>query len=216
VHHVLLAMPLIPAPQSLLDRFGSYSLWVAIVIVFVECGLFVFFLPGDSLLFTVGLLIAHGTGVGAPIWLACVLLTGSAIAGNAVGFLLGRRLGTAVFRPNARLLKTEHLDRTHAFFDRYGSRAIILARFVPVVRTFITLLAGAARMDMRRYLTFTVIGGVLWGSGVTLLGFWLGRIGFVRTHIELMLVLLVALSLVPIGLEYLRHRRQRSGSAATG
>jgi membrane-associated protein len=209
-------MPLIPDPQSILDRFGSYALWAAIVIVFVECGLFVFFLPGDSLLFTVGLLIAHGTGVGAPIWLACVLLTASAIAGNAVGFLLGRRLGTAVFRPDARLLKTEYLDRTHAFFERYGSRAVILARFVPVVRTFITLLAGASRMDMRRYVTYTAVGGVLWGSGVTLLGYWLGHIAFVRTHIELMLVLLVLLSLVPIGIEYWRHRRQRSQSAATG
>jgi membrane-associated protein len=216
VHHVLLAMPLIPDPQSILDRFGSYALWAAIVIVFVECGLFVFFLPGDSLLFTVGLLIAHGTGVGAPIWLACVLLTASAIAGNAVGFLLGRRLGTAVFRPDARLLKTEYLDRTHAFFERYGSRAVILARFVPVVRTFITLLAGASRMDMRRYVTYTAVGGVLWGSGVTLLGYWLGHIAFVRTHIELMLVLLVLLSLVPVGIEYWRHRRQRSQSAATG
>jgi membrane-associated protein len=216
VHHVLLAMPLIPDPQSILDRFGSYALWAAIVIVFVECGLFVFFLPGDSLLFTVGLLIAHGTGVGAPIWLACVLLTASAIAGNAVGFLLGRRLGTAVFRPDARLLKTEYLDRTHAFFERYGSRAVILARFVPVVRTFITLLAGASRMDMRRYVTYTAVGGVLWASGVTLLGYWLGHIAFVRTHIELMLVLLVLLSLVPVGIEYWRHRRQRSQSPATG
>jgi membrane-associated protein len=208
-------MPLIPDPQSILDRFGSYALWAAVIIVFVECGLFVFFLPGDSLLFTVGLLIAHGTGVGAPIWLACVLLTASAIAGNAVGFLLGRRLGTAVFRPDARLLRTEYLDRTHAFFERYGNRAVILARFVPVVRTFITLLAGAARMDMRRYVTYTAIGGVLWATGVTLLGYWLGHIAFVRTHIELMLILLVALSLIPIGIEYLRHRRQRTGSAAT-
>jgi membrane-associated protein len=213
VHHVVLAMPLIPDPQSILDRFGSYALWAAIIIVFIECGLFIFFLPGDSLLFTVGLLVAHGTDIGAPIWLACVLLTASAIASNVVGYLLGRRVGTAVFRPDARLLKTEYLDKTHAFFERYGSRAVILARFVPVVRTFITILAGASRMDMRRFVSYSAIGGVVWATGVTLLGYWLGHVAFVRNHIELMLVLLVLVSLVPIGIEYGRHRRARSGSA---
>jgi membrane-associated protein len=213
VHHVILAMPLIPDPQSILDRFGSYALWAAIIIVFVECGLFIFFLPGDSLLFTVGLLVAHGTDIGAPIWLACVLLTASAIASNVVGYLLGRRVGTAVFKPDARLLKTEYLDKTHAFFERYGSRAVILARFVPVVRTFITILAGASRMDMRRFVSYSAIGGVIWATGVTLLGYWLGHVAFVRNHIELMLVLLVLVSLIPIGIEYGRHRRARSESA---
>jgi membrane-associated protein len=213
VHHVILAMPLIPDPQSILDRFGSYALWAAIIIVFIECGLFIFFLPGDSLLFTVGLLVAHGTDIGAPIWLACVLLTASAIASNVVGYLLGRRVGTAVFKPDSRLLKTEYLDKTHAFFDRYGSRAVVLARFVPVVRTFITILAGASRMDMRRFVSYSAIGGLLWATGVTLLGYWLGHVAFVRNHIELMLVLLVLVSLVPIGIEYARHRRGRSESA---
>lgn len=213
MHHVILAMPLIPDPQSILDRFGSYALWAAIIIVFIECGLFIFFLPGDSLLFTVGLLVAHGTDIGAPIWLACVLLTASAIAGNVVGYLLGRRVGTAVFKPDSRLLKTEYLDKTHAFFERYGSRAVVLARFVPVVRTFITILAGASRMDMRRFVSYSAIGGALWATGVTLLGYWLGHVAFVRNHIELMLVLLVLVSLVPIGIEYARHRRGRSESA---
>lgn len=213
MHHVIVAMPLIPDPQSILDRFGSYALWAAIIIVFIECGLFIFFLPGDSLLFTVGLLVAHGTDIGAPIWLACVLLTASAIASNVVGYLLGRRVGTAVFKPDARLLKTEYLDKTHAFFERYGSRAVILARFVPVVRTFITILAGASRMDMRRFVSYSAIGGALWATGVTLLGYWLGHVAFVRNHIELMLVLLVLVSLVPIGIEYGRHRRDRSESA---
>lgn len=213
MHHVILAMPLIPDPQSILDRFGSYALWAAIIIVFVECGLFIFFLPGDSLLFTVGLLVAHGTDIGAPIWLACVLLTASAIASNVVGYLLGRRVGTAVFKPDARLLKTEYLDKTHAFFERYGSRAVILARFVPVVRTFITILAGASRMNMRRFVSYSAIGGVVWATGVTLLGYWLGHVAFVRNHIELMLVLLVLVSLIPIGIEYGRHRRARSESA---
>jgi membrane-associated protein len=212
VHHVILAMPLIPDPQSILDRFGSYALWAAIIIVFIECGLFIFFLPGDSLLFTVGLLVAHGTDIGAPIWLACVLLTAAAIASNVVGYLLGRRAGTAVFKPDARLLKTEYLDKTHAFFERYGSRAVILARFVPVVRTFITILAGASRMDMRRFVSYSAIGGVIWATGVTLLGYWLGHVAFVRNHIELMLVLLVLVSLIPIGIEYGRHRRARSES----
>jgi membrane-associated protein len=214
MHATLQALPLIPTPQSILDHFGGYALWAALVIVFIECGLFVFFMPGDSLLFTVGLLIAHGTNVGAPIWLACILLTASAVASNVVGYLLGRRLGLALFKPDARLLKTEYLDKTHDFFERYGNRAILLARFVPIVRTFITVLAGASRMDMRRFVTYSAVGGVLWATGVTLLGYWLGHVSFVRTHIELMLVLLVALSLVPIGIEYLRHRR--TGSPGSG
>ncbi len=208
----VLALPLIPDPQQIIDRFGSYALWVALVIVFVECGLFVFFMPGDSLLFTVGLVVSQQHNVGAPIWVACILLSASAIAGNIVGYLVGRRVGTSLFKDDARFLKTRYLEQTHAFFERYGNQAVVLARFVPVVRTFITILAGASRMGMRRFVAYSAVGGAIWATGVTLLGYWLGQIEFVRVHIELILILLVAASVVPIGLEYLRRRASIKGS----
>lgn len=193
-------------PQSLIDRFGTYALWGAALIVFIECWLFPF-LPGDSLLFTVGLLISQQEQVGAPIWLACVVLTASAILSNVVGYGVGARLGPAVFnRPDSRFFKQEYVDKTYAFFDRYGNRAIVLARFVPFVRTFITLAAGVGRMPMRRFVTYSAIGGFLWATGVTLLGYWLGQVPFLANHIDLLLIGLVALSLLPIAVELLRAR----------
>ena len=193
-------------PQSWIDRFGSYALWGAALIIFIECWLFPF-LPGDSLLFLVGLLISQQEQVGAPIWLACGVLTASAILSNVVGYGVGARLGPAVFnRPDSRFFKQEYVDKTYAFFDRYGNRAIVLARFVPFVRTFITLAAGVGRMPMRRFLTYSAIGGFLWATGVTLLGYWLGQIPLLADHIDLLLVGLVALSLVPIAVELLRAR----------
>ncbi len=193
-------------PQGWIDRFGTYALWGAALIVFIECWLFPF-LPGDSLLFTVGLLISQQEQVGAPIWLACAVLTGSAILSNVVGYGVGARLGPAVFnRPDSRFFKQEYVDKTYAFFDRYGNRAIVLARFVPFVRTFITLAAGVGRMPMRRFITYSAIGGFLWATGVTLLGYWLGQVPFLADHIDLLLVGLVALSLVPIAVELLRAR----------
>jgi membrane-associated protein len=197
-------------PQSLIDRFGSYALWGAALIIFIECWLFPF-LPGDSLLFTVGLLISQQSeDVGEPIWFACAVLTVSAVASNIVGYVVGAKAGPAIFkRPDSRVFKQEYIDKTFAFFDKYGARAIVLARFVPIVRTFITLAAGVGRMPMRRFVTYSAIGAVLWATGVTLLGYWLGQVDFVREHIDLILVGLVLLSVVPIAIEALRARSTR-------
>jgi membrane-associated protein len=193
-------------PQTYIDRFGPYALWAAAVVVFIECWLFPF-LPGDSLLFTVGLLISQGEQLGAPIWVACLVLTISAILSNVVGYLVGARWGPAVFnRPDSRWFKQQHIDTTFAFFDRYGNRAIVLARFVPIVRTFITLAAGVGRMPMRRFVTYSAIGGFLWATGVTLLGYWLGSVPLLADHIDLVLVVLVAVSLLPVIVEVLRAR----------
>jgi membrane-associated protein len=193
-------------PQSFIDTFGAYALWGSALVIFIECWLFPF-LPGDSLLFTIGLLLAQHTEIGAPLWLACVVLSVSAVLSNVVGYLVGARLGPAVFnRPDSRFFKAEYVDKTYAFFDRYGSRAIVLARFVPVVRTFITLAAGVGRMSMRRFVTYSAIGGVIWATGVTLLGYWLGQISLLAKHLDLVLVGLVLLSLVPILVEGLRAR----------
>lgn len=195
-------------PQVLLDRLGQVALWGAAGIVFAECGLLIgFFLPGDSLLFTVGLLVGSGD-IPQPLWLACVVLSVAAFAGNVVGYEIGRRAGPPIFsRPDSRLFRQEYVDKTFAFFDRYGNRAIVLARFVPIVRTFITVMAGVGQMDRRRYLTFSAVGAVLWATGVTVLGYWLGSVTFVRNNLEAILILIVAVSVLPIGVELLRARR---------
>jgi membrane-associated protein len=170
-------------PEQLLRMLGPYVLVGLCLIIFAECGLLIgFFMPGDSLLFTAGLFVANGL-IDSPIWLVCLLLTGCAVAGNVVGYYLGYRAGPALFnRPDSRLFKREYVDKTHAFFDKYGARAIVLGRFVPIVRTFITAVAGVGRMDRREYFTYSILGGVGWATGITLLGFWLGGIMFVRNH----------------------------------
>lgn len=202
-------------PQNL-DRFGTAAFWIALAIIFAECGLLIgFFLPGDSLLFMVGLFIASGV-ISMPLGLACLLLTVAAVTGNIVGYWVGYRAGPALFnKSDSRLFRQEYVDKTHHFFDRYGSRAIVLARFVPIVRTFITAMAGVGRMDRRTFFVYSTIGGVLWATGVTLSGYFLGNIPVVKDNIEVMLIGIVALSLIPIGLEALKHRRAAAAAAAS-
>jgi len=195
-------------PDQLLRMLGPFVLVGLGLIIFAECGLLIgFFLPGDSLLFTAGLFVAARL-IASSIWLVCLLLTVCAVVGNLVGYYVGYRAGPALFnRPDSRLFKKEYVDKTHAFFDKYGARAILLSRFIPIVRTFITVIAGIGRMNFRTYLTYSVLGGVAWATGVTLLGFWLGRITLVRNHVELILVGIVALSFIPIGIEAIKARR---------
>jgi membrane-associated protein len=196
-------------PSYLISALGPFVLVGLCLIIFAECGLLIgFFLPGDSLLFTAGLFVATGA-ISAPLWLVCTLLVVSALLGNVCGYWIGRAAGPAIFdRPNSRLLKPEHVERTHAFFEKYGNRAIVLGRFVPIVRTFITVMAGVGKMEPKRYLTYSVIGGVAWAAGVTLLGYLLGGFAFVREHIELMLVAVVVLSVIPLAIEFLKARRE--------
>jgi membrane-associated protein len=191
-------------PTHLIDTFGLIGV---AVILFAECGLLVgFFLPGDSLLFTAGLLAA--TGLVAPLWVLLLVLPVAAVAGNLVGYWIGRTAGPAVFdRPDSRLFRAEYVQRSQAFFDRNGGRTILLARFVPIVRTFATVMAGASRMDLRRYVLWSVVGGVLWTTALTLLGFFLGQVAVVRDHVELFVLGVVVVSLVPVVVEVLRSRR---------
>ncbi len=202
-------------PDTIILWLGPWALVGLAVIIFAECGLLLgFFLPGDSLLFTAGLFIAEGS-LRAPLWVVCLVLAVAAFAGNVCGYWIGRAAGPAVFdRSQSRLLKPSHVHRTREFFDRYGTRAIVLGRFVPIVRTFITVMAGVGRMDAKRFLSYSAIGGVAWIIGVTLLGFWLGQIPFVRANIELMLILVVVVSVLPIIVEVLRARRKPGTHAA--
>ena len=198
-------------PETLLTTLGAIAFWVVLAIIFAECGLLIgFFLPGDSLLFIVGLFIASGA-INVNIALACVLLFIAALVGNIVGYWIGAKAGPTIFRrPDSKLFKQEYVDHAHRFFDHYGPRAIVLARFVPIVRTFITVVAGVGRMDFRRYLIFSAVGAVLWAVGVTLLGYFLGNIEFVKAHIELILILVVVISVIPLIIEFIRHRLKRT------
>jgi membrane-associated protein len=199
-------------PEHLISTFGLIGI---LAIAFAESGLLIgFFLPGDSLLFTTGLLVAGGTYLHQPLWLVCLLVSLAAIAGDQTGYLFGRRVGPALFRrPDSRLFKQENLQRAEGFFRRYGARSIVLARFVPVVRTFTPVVAGASHMPYRPFLLFNVVGATLWACGVTILGYYLGQIAFVRSNIEFILVAIVVVSVVPVGVELLRARRRNRKAA---
>ncbi len=193
-------------PDRLLRSVGLIGL---LAIVFAECGLLVgFFLPGDTLLFAAGVLVANDSPVlPSSLPLVCLLVSVAAIAGNLVGYWIGRTAGPSVFRrPGSRLFKPEYVERTNDFFHRFGAWAIVLARFVPVVRTFITVMAGVGRMRWGRYVAYSVVGGTLWGVGVVLLGFWLGQVAFIADHVELILIAGVAVSVVPVTVGLLRRR----------
>ncbi|MFI8243875.1 DedA family protein [Streptomyces sp. NPDC085866] len=191
-------------PNYLLD---TYSIWGLLLIVFAESGLLIgFFLPGDSLLFTCGLLITSSQ-LDFPLWGAIALICLAAVLGDQAGYMFGKKVGPSLFnRPDSRLFKQENVTKAHEFFEKYGPKSLVLARFVPIVRTFTPIIAGVSGMKYRSFLTFNVIGGVLWGAGVTLLGSWLGNIDFVKKNIEAILILIVLVSVIPIAIEFLRAR----------
>ena len=195
-------------PQYLLDQFGPAFFWVSVAMVFVECGLLVPILPGDSLLFAAGLFIANGK-LGVNIALACLILTVAAFAGNVVGYEIGRAIGPPLYERDGRILKKKYFDQTTVFFDRYGNKALVLGRFVPIVRTFVTVVAGVGKMDRRRFFTWSGVGAILWASGITLLGYFLGQaFPVLQDKLELAILAIVAFSVLPVLVEYLRHRRQ--------
>jgi membrane-associated protein len=199
-------------PNSFL-RDPALAPWVVVVVcafLFIETGLLVgFFLPGDSLLFTAGLLVATGT-VHTNIFLLGAAAFVAAFAGDQTGYLIGRKAGPAVFRkPGSRLLRGEHVEKAHKFFEKYGRRSVILARFVPVVRTVLPVTAGVAKMEYRTFLAFNAIGALLWGMGVLLLGYWLGRYEWIGANIDLIFILIVLVSVLPIGAELLKNRRAK-------
>jgi len=191
-------------PDHLIRTFGMLGI---MVIVFAESGLLVgFFLPGDSLLFTAGLLVAT-TGLLPPLWVVIPAIVVAAIVGDQVGYAIGSKAGPRIFhRPDSRFFRQEYVDKAYSYFERYGGRTIILARFVPIVRTFTPVIAGVSKMSYRTFVAYNVVGGVLWGVSVTLIGYYLGQIDFVAEHVELILIGIVALSVLPIAAELLRAR----------
>lgn len=182
--------------------------WVVLVIcgiIFAETGLLVgFFLPGDSMLFTAGLLVSTGA-IQFNLWLMCALIIVAAVLGNQAGYLIGSKAGPAIFnRPDSKLFKRENVESAHAFFEKHGGKALILARFVPIIRTFVPVIVGVAEMSKRRFFLYNVIGAVLWGGGVTLLGAWLGQYEWVGKNIDIIFIAIVLVSVIPIGIEVLR------------
>ena len=196
-------------PEGLLKGFGSLALFAACLILFIECGLLVgVILPGDSLLFIVGMLIASNF-ISTPLSIALLLLSICAIAGNLLGYWTGAKVGPKLFsRPDSKLFKQEYVVTTQNFFEKHGSRAIVLARFVPIVRSVITALAGVARMDYKTYATYSTIGGILWICTMTLAGYFLGSIPVIKENIDLVAIGIVLLSLIPVAVEVIRQRRK--------
>jgi membrane-associated protein len=194
-------------PQWWLDKFGAEMFWAAVLIVFVECGLLFPILPGDSLLFSVGV-FSHRGDLDVNIVTACVVLSLAAFAGNVTGYEIGRKVGDPLFDRNGRFLNQKNFRKTHEFFERYGARALVLGRFVPIVRTFITVVAGAAEMPRRHFWTWSLVGAVLWATGLTLLGYAVGGNELVQENLEAALLVIVAVSVLPMVFEWWKHRRQ--------
>jgi membrane-associated protein len=207
-------------PQVFLEN-PALAPWVVLLvcgIIFAETGLLIgFFLPGDSMLFTAGLLVATDT-IKFNIWLFAALIIVSAVLGNQAGYLIGSKAGPAIFnRPDSRLFKRENVESAHNFFEKHGGKALILARFVPIIRTFVPVIVGVARMDKRRFFLFNVIGAVLWGGGVTLLGYLLGdKVPWVKDNLDIIFIVIVLVSVIPIGVEVLRGIVANRQAAALG
>jgi membrane-associated protein len=194
-------------PKHLLETFGTIGL---LLVVFAESGLLVgFFLPGDSLLFTAGVFAAKGTLNYPVIALGCFL---AAVAGDQVGYAFGNRVGPAMFRrEDSRFFKRDYIDKAHGYFERYGSKTIVLARFVPIVRTFAPIVAGVGSMPYRTFVTFNIMGGFLWAVGVTTLGYTAGNaIGTknIDKYLLPIILVIIAASALPVVIEVLRQRRK--------
>ncbi len=194
-------------PNWLFDKYGSAFFVVACIIVFVECGLFFPILPGDTLLFAIGLFIAGGKlHLSLPVIL--VVLAAVAFAGNVVGYEIGRFAGPRLFEKDGRIVKRKYVDQTHAFFDKYGNKALVLGRFVPIVRTFITLVAGVGQMDRKRFFTWSAVGAVLWVVVITLAGYFLGQtFPTLGKNIDYAVIVITVLSVLPMAYEWRKHRK---------
>lgn len=190
-------------PTVLLQGAGPWVLAVIVVIVFIETGLMFPFLPGDSLLFTAGLL---SVPLGLPLFVLIPVAGVTAIAGDQVGYMIGEHLGSRLFKPDARVFKTAYRDRADAFLARYGARSLVLARFVPIVRTFIPPLVGTTSLPYPTFLLWNAVGGIAWATVLSLAGFWLGKIPLIADNVDLIAVVIVVVSVVPVGIDLLRRR----------
>lgn len=192
---------------ALLQAAGPWALLIIAVLVFIENGLLFPFLPGDSLVFAASLLVLS---LGIPLWLLMAVAAAAAILGDIVGYALGVRIGPRLFKPDARLFKTRYLDQADAFLEKYGAPALVLARFVPIVRTFVPPVVGTSSIPYRRFLLWNFVGGIAWAVVLCLAGFWLGKIPAVANNVDLIAVGIVLVSVIPFAIGFLRRRFSRS------
>jgi len=207
-------------PNWLLDQFGSEFFWLSLLIIFVECGLFFPFLPGDTLLFAMGLFVASekiDVFPGGPVpelLIGLVLLTAAAFVGNVAGYEIGRKIGPPIYQRDGRVLKQKYFDQTQAFFDKHGSKALVLGRFVPFVRTYITVVAGVTQMSRRRFFVWSFVGAALWVPSIVLMGYFLGSaFPSLGENIDKAIIVILAFSVIPVFYEAWRHRRTSSPEA---
>ena len=214
-------------PTYLQAQYGAAFIWLALAIVFVECGLFFPFLPGDTLLFALGLFIAGSDVTGYSVLglqnepvelaLAMAMLIVAAFMGNVVGYEIGRKVGPPLYERDGRVLKKKYFDQTTTFFDKHGSKALVIGRFVPFVRTFITVVAGVTRMERRRFFVWSAVGAVLWIISITLLGYFLGAaVPALGENIDYVTLAILAFSVIPIVWEWWRHRNHTDEAETHG
>lgn len=210
-------------PDWLLQQFGAELFWISLVILFIECGLFFPFLPGDTLLLSLGIFIATDDidiFPGSPLvelLIALTLLTSAAVLGNLAGYEIGRAIGPPLYSRDGRVLKKQYFDETSAFFDKHGNKALVIGRFVPFVRTFITVVAGVTRMERARFFVWSLVGAGLWVASITTLGYSLGaRIPWLRDNIDYAVILILFLSAVPVAVEMWRRRHHSRSDGPVG
>ena len=214
-------------PAHLIEGFGAFALLGVCIIVFAETGLLLgFLLPGDTLLVITGLLtfsgtmVANGQGIQIPIWWVCLSISAAAFLGGEVGYLIGHKAGPRIFeRKETGLFSIENVKRTNGFFERFGGLAVIIARFVPIVRTFAPVAAGVGHMNYKKYSLYNAIGAIIWGSGLTFAGYLLGYIppiaDFVKQYIDVILLAAVAIAIIPTVYHYIQSvvRARRRNAA---
>jgi membrane-associated protein len=213
VQPLLLGIPWMD-PNWLLDRFGAELFWISLIILFVECGLFFPFLPGDTLIFAMGLFISTeriDLFPGSPLvemLVALAMMTAAAFLGNVSGYEIGRAIGPPLYQRDGRLLKKKYFEQTEVFFDKHGNKALVIGRFVPFVRTFITVVAGVTRMNRARFFVWSLVGAVLWVASILLMGYFLGSaFPSLGENIDKAVFAILAFSVIPIAYEWWRHRR---------
>lgn len=190
-------------PESLLLAMGPWVLLGVAAIVFIESGVLFPVLPGDSLVFSAGLLHSQ---LGLSLWVLVLTITVCALAGSQVGYWIGARFGRGLFSDDARFLKTEYLVQSESFFNRYGGRSLVIGRFVPFVRTFVPIAAGIAQYNRTRFTLWNLVGALLWGTGLTLLGAALGGVAFIHDNLTAIILLIVFVSILPMIFEFLMHK----------
>ncbi len=201
-------------PNWWLSEFGQEFFWISVAIIFVECGLFFPFLPGDTLLFAMGLFIATDridvivNDNFAGLLIGMLVLVIGAFLGNVVGYEIGRKIGPPLTQRDGRILKKKYFDQTRDFFEKHGNKALVIGRFVPFVRTYVTVVAGVAQMDRRRFFYWSAVGAPLWVLTITVLGYWLGKkFPSLGDNIDKAIVVILLFSAIPVVYEYLKHRK---------